>query len=691
MKRPLFVIGVTFALATRAAFVLSGGTALQLSVALFVTAVALELLVKRRGLSVALLAAALALGSYALYDLRSVKPFRAVEGATVEVSGLLLEKSGQGGSAGFTLLADFPGASSLPGGQRVVVRTSKELSWEPGEYVRCLIKAQFPGNTASADYYRSAGVALTGRLRGNVLQAPGERHRFQRVLLRVRQRMHQNLQRNLPQRSAQVLGAVVLGLQGEVPPNTYTAVSRSGTAHLLAVSGLHLSVLTAFVLGLLERLRVPDRPRFALAILAAFAFAGLVGFSASILRAFVMTAVALLGRCFSRKGDSRNSLGFALLLICLAAPYWTMGRGLWLSAGSTLGIVLFASRLSDRLLPAARRRGPPARGFLELMLGSLAVSVSAYVFSLPILLVASGWFSLISPVANMLIAPFLTPLLLGGIACAALAGGGALMGLLATATDFCCGMVLGVSEALSRLPFSTFAIDQGWHLLLLAGAAAGLVVLWRFAWDKKLMAYGLALLVICWGAGSLSQGWADRNMIELAAVDRCDTAVLIRNRQAVLLGTPNRYEINRLLRYLDFRGVTRISAVLAADCPEQIDSGLIRLRDAYPVDCVIGPDDAYILSQLEAALPGCQVYAGGYATVLLLDAAVAVPQRDSGVRVGGKKVLKIDEEYAIMVAGEDDVVRVYRSGVLIPPAGVHPLAEPVGRQLYGETRVLLHL
>jgi len=255
----------------------------------------------------------------------------------------------------------------------------------------------------------------------------------------------------------------------------------------------------------------------------------------------------------------------------------------------------------------------------------------------------------------MLIAPFLTPLLLGGIACAALAGGGALMGLLATATDFCCGMVLGVSEALSRLPFSTFAIDQGWHLLLLAGAAAGLVVLWRFAWDKKLMAYGLALLVICWGAGSLSQGWADRNMIELAAVDRCDTAVL------------------------------------AADCPEQIDSGLIRLRDAYPVDCVIGPDDAYILSQLEAALPGCQVYAGGYATVLLLDAAVAVPQRDSGVRVGGKKVLKIDEEYAIMVAGEDDVVRVYRSGVLIPPAGVHPLAEPVGRQLYGETRVLLHL
>jgi len=229
VKRPLFVIGVTFALATRAAFVLSGGTALQLSVALFVTAVALELLVKRRGLSVALLAAALALGSYALYDLRSVKPFRAVEGATVEVSGLLLEKSGQGGSAGFTLLADFPGASSLPGGQRVVVRTSKELSWEPGEYVRCLIKAQFPGNTASADYYRSAGVALTGRLRGNVLQAPGERHRFQRVLLRVRQRMHQNLQRNLPQRSAQVLGAVVLGLQGEVPPNTYTAVSRLPT------------------------------------------------------------------------------------------------------------------------------------------------------------------------------------------------------------------------------------------------------------------------------------------------------------------------------------------------------------------------------------------------------------------------------------------------------------------------------
>lgn len=695
MKRPLYVIGIVFMFATRAAFLFDRRTALLLSAALAATGVLLQLL-RRPGLrapALACLAAALAAGGYALYSVRVVESVHAIGNTEVAVQGFVLEKSGSGRSAAYLLRADFPDHPELPQGRNVLLYSYGEPELSPGDGVRMDILARLPESTASADYYRARGVAVIGYPRGQAYTYTENRYRLERFLLRLRERMSENLIRNLSDGNAQVVGAMVLGLQDDVPPELYNAVGRAGTAHLLTVSGLHLSIITAFVLGGLKRLGLPKIARGALAVPAAFLFAGLVGFSGSIMRAFVMTLMVIAADSLSRDGDSRTSLGLALLLICIARPYWTLGRGLWLSAASTLGIIVLAPGALAWLRARIGKSGRFSGRFLQMTLGALAVSLCAYVYSLPVLVLTTGWLSVVSPVANMLAAPFVTPLILCGAGCALLPGTGPIVRILAAVTDFCTGMVLGISEIMSSLPFATVSLDEGYLLLLLAGTLAGAAVVFHYRPDRRIAAYGLALLALCAGAGDLSLRAAQRDVIELAVVDRCGSAVLLRGGQAVLLGMPTRYNISRLLRYLEFRGVERVAAVFAPDCPERPDSGLTRLRDRYRIDCVIGPDDAVVLAGLEAALPDTQVFSGGYARTQVLGGAVVTAQAaGSGLRVdiGESTLYRLDLEYEPGDAAGGDIL-IFRDGAVLLPARRAPLVEPVGRYLFGEVRVPLHV
>jgi len=694
MKRPLFVIGVTFALTTWLAFLISGHMALQVSIAFSATALLIYFanIPKLQPVYITCLAAALALGNYAYYTRQTMEPFSGLEGEKLEVQGILLEKTNWGKSTAYTLQADFPGAPELPGNQRIILRSYGGLPFEVGDSVRCVVRVTLPENSPSDSFYRARGVVMVGYLSGQAREAPEYGSRLQRTLLRLRERMMQNLYRNLSRENAQVLGAMVLGLQSEVPPEVYTAVNRSGTAHLLAVSGLHLSIVTGALLYGLGRLRLPRHLQYPLATLGALFFAGLVGFSASVSRAFVMTSVTLLGRSLSRKGDGRNALGLALLLICLLRPYWVLSKSMWLSAGSTLGILMLAPKALKWLETRLGEQEKLSGRFLNLMLGAVAISLCAYVFSLPILLATTGWVSVISPVANMLVAPFITPVILGGILCA-LASGGWVMTVLSAITNFCCFMVIGISRVLAGIPFATVAIDEAYQLIILLGGVAAAGVLVYYKADRRLAAYALALLAACGSVGNLSLCAAQKDTIQLAVVEGCDVTVLLRENQAVLLGTPDRYNIGSLLRYLDYRGVTRISAIFAPGYPEQIDSGLIRLRERYAIDCMIGPDDAVLLTALEVALPDTQVVSGGYARSRVLDGAlVSTPATGSDltVEIGAYTLWKYDREYAMMTRYDRDGILVFRDGTVLLPKGLPPLVEPVGRQLFGEVRVLLH-
>jgi hypothetical protein len=109
----------------------------------------------------------------------------------------------------------------------------------------------------------------------------------------------------------------------------------------------------------------------------------------------------------------------------------------------------------------------------------------------------------------------------------------------------------------------------------------------------------------------------------------------------VILAAPDRSNAGLLVRYLDFRGIKHVDALLVPDHGNQIGSGLVRLAGAYPVACVVGPDDAVILEALSQAVPGAQVYPGTGASVKALGGAdIQLDEKEMRITVGGQKIFK---------------------------------------------------
>lgn len=692
MKRPLFVIGLAYFITTWLAFLCPDNTAFMLSAAAALSAALCFILRKRFGftqtLCVVFLSAAAAFAGFYLYSGARLAPVSALAGKTAVIEGLVTGVDSGAASVTYTIKASFPAITGVLDGTTIILRNAGEgLGISSGDCIRCEVRLE-PVPQGSS-WYDSRGVLLVAYNASEVKRIPENKHLLESRLLKLRETFALNVNIKLSAQNAAIVSAMVLGAKNDIAPEVYAAVSRSGTAHLLAVSGLHLSIISAFVLALLKKLRCPQRAAALAAIAVSFVFTGIVGFGASVLRSFFMTAIALFGRVVYRKSDSLSSLGAALLVLSIARPYWTLGFGLWLSAGSTLGIILFGSSWANVLFERFRRGNIIADKFIKIAAGGAAISVGAYTFTLPVLLVMSGWISIISPLANILVAPFVPVVILGGIFCALVPSTAAPVMIVARVTDICASFVVKISEVLGNLPFAVAALDESWLLILLAGACVLTVALLLYRANKKLIGYAALLLSICFALGELSFALAARNTIELVAFTEKNAAVLIRGREAVILGTPDMYEISNLIKYLNFRGVRDIPVIIAADSGDRVGSGMLRLAETYGVDCVIAPNDAFIAERLAEAMPQSIVYSGGYATITALGGAeisLSLQSTDITVKIGKSEIVKIRGEYGIIepVTGR---IGVYDGGIMLLPRSTPPAFEPVGAYLFGESRV----
>jgi hypothetical protein len=176
--------------------------------------------------------------------------------------------------------------------------------------------------------------------------------------------------------------------------------------------------------------------------------------------------------------------------------------------------------------------------------------------------------------------------------------------------------------------------------------------------------------------------------VELVTLRDCQSALLLRGNQAVILGVPGYYEDVVLLEYLRFRQIRGVSMLVAADNGEQIGSALLNLAAAYPPDAILGSDDAYTLELLAHAVKGTPVYPAGYATAQVLDGALLQIDKSTGqlrAQIGGQTILKPGEEANL----SSPALLLHEDGTLTLPDGIRPAWEPVGAALFGETRVRL--
>lgn len=242
--------------------------------------------------------------------------------------------------------------------------------------------------------------------------------------------------------TAGVLTALVTGNKEHLSDKIYGDFRLIGIAHLMAVSGMHLTILALGAELLLRKLR---HKKLKSAILSAFTVfvIFLANFSPSVIRAGTMRLLHLRADSTHMKADSLNSLGFALTLILAFNPFACKSTGLLLSVLSTLSIITVSLPLSEAIGTRSgdRLNIKSTRLFSihKAVIFSLITSFSIMVFTAPVLADTFGNFSLISPLANLVFLP-LAPILITSAAISAFMCSVDLM------SDFLAGIIEGFTK-----------------------------------------------------------------------------------------------------------------------------------------------------------------------------------------------------------------------------------------------------
>lgn len=287
----------------------------------------------------------------------------------------------------------------------------------------------------------------------------------------------------LSQPSAAFLGAILLGDDG-MEPEVRGDFSRAGLAHVLALSGMHVSAIAMMVALLLLPVEMAGGRRGALAASLVFLwlYALVTGMSPSVVRAVVMASFVVVGRISGRRPNPFNSLCGAVIAILLFSPMTLFRPGFQLSVLAVAGILMFMPMFRDWFSSNGWLRHRLARFGLDMMLLPLVAMtvcgpLAAWHFHyFPIWFMAAA-----VPVA------FLLPWFMGGgmlLALVSLAGGSS--GWLIALLDWLYGMIGYIAGKVGNVPGVTCYFN-GLTLLLLYVA---MLLLW-LGWLTHRKAFAL--------------------------------------------------------------------------------------------------------------------------------------------------------------------------------------------------------
>lgn len=280
--------------------------------------------------------------------------------------------------------------------------------------------------------------------------------------------LRNTVSRVFPEDSEGFVRALLTGDRSGLSYASQTELSVAGISHVIAVSGMHVSLLIGAIRLLFGRRRTSC---FACIGVMVF-FAAMLGFSPSVTRAVIMNSVLLLAPIIHRENDAPTTLSFALLILLLANPWALANVSLQLSFLAIAGIFLLAPGLCRRMLrwtKADDRKLPrPYRRLMRTLAASISTSLGATFFTLPLAAWYFGTISLVSVVTNAVLLPLISLIFTASAAAALLGMLWTPLGAIpALGISALIRFVLLAVEAIASIPYAALYTDNRYACLWL--------------------------------------------------------------------------------------------------------------------------------------------------------------------------------------------------------------------------------
>ncbi len=268
------------------------------------------------------------------------------------------------------------------------------MYFNTGEIYSCVIELEdIDGEYKALNY--SNGIYLSGEIKSCKLT--DKRDYVLGGVQNIRDYIKDTVFRNMSYESAATVCALVFGDKSYFSDEFYGAVKASGVAHVMVVSGMHLSIIVSLLIKFTEKRIYNPLLRAITMFMTVILICAVCGFTMSILRAgvtYILMSAALL---LKRQYSGENALAGAVVLILINSPFAILSVGFQLSVLSTFGILAVAlpickyikKKLSSKVLV----------WFSE----NVVISLSAMLLTLPVIIKVYGYVSLVAVITNILI------------------------------------------------------------------------------------------------------------------------------------------------------------------------------------------------------------------------------------------------------------------------------------------------
>ncbi len=305
---------------------------------------------------------------------------------------------------------------------------------------------------------------------------------FWAALFSVKDRARDVLARLVPDPEASLLQGILLGIRSGIPDDLYEDYNTTGTSHIIVISGSNITFIAALFALAFRRVLGPRRAYW-LTIAGITLYVLLVGADAAVVRAGIMGGLFVTALALGRRSTAYVSLFATILVLTLITPLALWDVGFQLSFAATLGLILFApaiQRLFERGLVRVSSLDR-ARQVLRFLNEALILTLAAQILTIPLVVYHFGRFSLVAPLANLLILPAQPPIMgLGGAA--AITGMAPFLEPVAQVIAWVPWLLLAYTNAVVRWmagwPFASIEIDRasaGWLVLIYVSL---LLLLW---------------------------------------------------------------------------------------------------------------------------------------------------------------------------------------------------------------------
>lgn len=286
-----------------------------------------------------------------------------------------------------------------------------------------------PGQFDTKSYYKAKGIHYH-IWDGCILRRRVTKNFFYRGLNAVTCKISDIYRQTLPEEDSEVLHAMILGDKSELSSDIKNLYQKAGISHLLAISGLHISMIGLFLFKVLKKIGLHHNLASILCILLIWSYGELTGFSVSTNRAVVMMVLSLAGCLVNRSYDSCSAIACSAFLILIQEPYQLFQSGFQLSFLAVFGAVVFYPLCIEylgwcfpdykkKMLMKAHSEYYSLSVWADKITGlfrkSLLVSSCIQLITLPVIVCNYYEVSMYAPVLNLMVIPLASLLLLLGI------------------------------------------------------------------------------------------------------------------------------------------------------------------------------------------------------------------------------------------------------------------------------------